>query len=95
MMKLLALAPSGYLHQLRFNKYSYLRNKRKIQLAIYIFIFVGFFLIFFYFIFSRLKLSAYIQRKIQIKKKTVTPILCKTSLISEKLLPSFPKNNKL
>lgn len=40
----------------------------KSQLAIYIFNFVGFFKIFFYFTFSRLKLSAYMQQKIQIEK---------------------------
>lgn len=53
MIELFTLTPSGCLYQLILNKYRYLRNKLKIQLAIYIFNFAG--LVFCYFIFSRKK----------------------------------------
>lgn len=91
MTELFTLTPSGCLYQLILNKYRYLRNKLKIQLAIYIFNFVEF--VFCYFIFSRKKTVCIYAMKNPDKKPTIS-VFGKTSLISENPFPSFP-NTKL
>lgn len=90
MTELFTLTPSGCLYQLILNKYRYLRNKLKIQLAIYIFNFVEF--VFCYFIFSRKKRSAYMQWKIQIKNLQFL-YLAKLHWFQKTLFPASPTPN--